>query len=564
MSDEMDDLLAGLDIDGLDDVDDINDDNLKSLVDNIEVTGSIEEDMPTNVGGSSGSAADFKRKKKPTEDRFGNIDNEIADDEIVDVDIEDVDALLKQAFLDDDINEDTVDEAINNVLLAEEDEIEDSDEDEDGADESEELDDSSENEEADVLDEVDESVEDLEKNIGNEDIEIEEINETSDIQESDESVEDDIVVKENKDTADSKASKASKASKGTKKVSQKKASATSDNKGKKATANGTKEKKTKSNVNVDEMSKVANKAAAKAANKAAKAAEKAANKAAKAEKMKKNKISFTTKMSYVYDKLFANIEDEKYDEKIYKEEQRAADRKKISKERKKELAEAKKIADAEEKAKKLEEKEKAKAKKNEARKKKQTQAKEAKARRKAEYEEELKREPIGRINKLGATVVFAFVGVILLSIVLFANGLRDNIDFEKEAEILMNKGNYEMAYVKLLTDPNLDRESMLYQQLQLIQSLNKQLSYYTSAVSLHDREEALNALVVGVKKYDEGNKKAKTLAIVDEYNQVYKELKKHLKEEFEISEKQAREIYYINDDEEYSERIAIVCEESKK
>ena len=150
-----------------------------------------------------------------------------------------------------------------------------------------------------------------------------------------------------------------------------------------------------------------------------------------------------------------------------------------------------------------------------------------------------------------------------MSVILFSNSLRDRIDFAKEAEILKNQGKYEMAYIKLITDPNVDKESELYQQLHVIQSLNKQISYYSSAIALDNREEALDALIVGVEKYDNDHKKAKSLAVASEYTEVYKELIGLLKKDFKITVSEAREISYISSDEEYTERIAFVCEASK-
>lgn len=267
-----------------------------------------------------------------------------------------------------------------------------------------------------------------------------------------------------------------------------------------------------------------------------------------------------------FDKLFKNIEDEEYDKKLREEEQRKEEKKAADAEKKKEAEEQKKIH-AEEKKKEAEEQkavkkaeaEKKKANKLDIKKKKE----EEKKKKKEAAAKEDENEPIGRINKLGAVVVFLFVGLILVAIIGYASSIS-NIDYARMAKNLMVQGDYEQAYIQLLKDEDNNKDTKLYNQLKLLQSLNKQLSYYSSFIIAEDREKALDALVVAVSKYDDNKSEAKKLGIDSEYEDIFLDVKKYLKSEYDISVEKARNIAKLKNETEYSEKIKNVCLESKK
>ena len=468
MTDNIDDLLAELDIDGLDDIDDISDEGARRLVDNIDIEIQMEQEEEEI---DEADKIPEEMKGKDLSAFFSTNKDDIDDADVDDVDLDDVDEMLKKAFLDDEVIDE---EAVDGVM---------------------------------------EAALETEKNNSSNSSSVSDMSESNDIENEtndDEKVEKEIidediaVIEESKD-----------------------------------------------NEEVIKNDDINNDAGSK-------------NDDVQNVKVDKEKVPLKNKVKDLSNKLFSNVPDEDYDNKIYNEEEAIAKKKEKNKEKKAKQAEEKKQLAEETKAKKAEEKEKKKQEKEARKKQSEARKKEAKAKKKALAEEEIKNEPIGRINKLGAIVVFAFVGLIVITVILFASYSRKNIDYKKQAQVLMDKGNYELAYINLLKDSNLDKESKLYKQLHIIQSLNKQLSYYSSYISLGDRDEALDALIVGVEKYDANKSKAMSLEIKDEYNDVYDQILKCLKGEFQITASDARQIRDITSDKEYSEKIAQICEESKK
>lgn len=285
-----------------------------------------------------------------------------------------------------------------------------------------------------------------------------------------------------------------------------------------------------------------------------------------------NKIEDTTKKSLFerisdsFKKVFYNVQDPEYEKKQRKLERKEL-RKKENLAKEKEKAKEQKLANAEEKKKKAAEEAAAKKKeKEELNRKKAEEKKKAAEKKKQEKEEKkkaLENEPVGRINKLGATVVFMFVGLILATIILYATkGLKT--DYTKKAYEYFSQGNYELAYLTLIKDKNLKEDSEFYEQVKIVQALNKQLSYFSSNIALLERNKALDALLKGIEIYDDNKVNAKRLSVDKEYNHIFDEIKKYLKEEFDLNIGEARGISQINNEEEYSEKIDEVCKATKK
>lgn len=278
------------------------------------------------------------------------------------------------------------------------------------------------------------------------------------------------------------------------------------------------------------------------------------------------KEKFTDKISNGFKKLFYNVQDPEYEKKQRKLD-RKEKRKNEAKATEKEKAKEDKAIKDEEKKKKAAEVAAAKKKeKDEQNRKKADQKKkkdeEKKAKKEAREKEE-DNEPVGRINKLGALVVFLFVGLILLAIIGYSmKGLK--IDYKKQAQTYLSRGEYEQAYLTLLKDKSIKEDSELFRQVKILQKLNQQISYYDSNIALFERDKALDALIKGVEIYDTDLVSAKRLSVEKEYNLIYEDIKKYLKEEFGINEKTARELIEINNSEDYSERINEIINKSKK
>lgn len=277
-------------------------------------------------------------------------------------------------------------------------------------------------------------------------------------------------------------------------------------------------------------------------------------------------ISFFDKVGEGFKKLFYNVQDPEYEKKQRKLERKEL-RKKEAQAAQKEKAKEEKSVKAEEKKKKAAEDAAAKKKEKDEQNKRKAEKKKKAAEKKKQEKEERKKaaenEPVGRINKLGATVVFMFVGLIVLATILYATkGLKK--DYEKESRIYFAQGNYELAYLTLIKDKDVKEDSEYYEQVKLVQTLNKQLSYYSSNITLLDRNKALDDLLRGIEIYDKNKVNAKRISVDKEFSAIFDTIKKYLKEEYKLSITEARTISKINNEEEYSEKIDEVCKASKK
>ena len=248
-------------------------------------------------------------------------------------------------------------------------------------------------------------------------------------------------------------------------------------------------------------------------------------------------------------KVFDNVEDKHYEEKLKrkenKEKQKLENKKQkvqLKKQQKEAKAEAKQNAKAVEKAKK------------DAQKKKRKLAMDRKR------IADMQKAPRTRINKLGATVVFAFFGLIVFAVV----SATDNISYRNSinnAQKYYDLGEYDKAYSEISGLELKESDEKLYEKLRIIQTLNIQLSYYNSYIIINKYPEALDILLKAVDTYNINYDDAKKCSIEGKYNKIYEQVLNELQQVYGLSEDDAKEISSINDSEKYSKRIHEICDQ---
>ena len=263
-------------------------------------------------------------------------------------------------------------------------------------------------------------------------------------------------------------------------------------------------------------------------------------------KRKKKKEKDTEKIS-IFQKLFGNIHDEKA-----RKSQEAALKKQEEKEKKKKPKKTKEELEEEKKLKAQEKKEKLDAAKKikEAKKKEKDELKRKKQEEKAQ-EEEIDE---GRINRVGATLVFAFFGILGAVILLGSKGFAYSSSISKATNHFeiqeYNEAYDEVRGVEVKED---DRE--IYDKIMTVMFVNKQLNSYNNYYSLKMYPEALDSLLKGLKRYEEYISYAKELGIESDMDYVRNQLLSELKEMYEMSEKDAYKIIEVQDQEEYSKLV---------
>ena len=226
------------------------------------------------------------------------------------------------------------------------------------------------------------------------------------------------------------------------------------------------------------------------------------------------------------------------------------------------------------KKKKNEEEKEEKAKKAEERKDKQKQLKEEKAVRKEEKKLEKKRlkeeraameenKVVGKINPIGATIVFVFfatIGVlILVGVWLFPR--RANI---KEAENQYASEQYIEAYKTISTISVKKDEQALYDKIELCSKLQRQIQSYQINVSMNQKIEALHALLQGLDFYNKKQEDVKKLQVQKEFLQMKTQIISYLAQDYQIDEAKAGELLAITDKTEYSNRLQQIAASAKK
>ncbi|MCI8307653.1 MAG: hypothetical protein HFH14_06340 [Lachnospiraceae bacterium] len=248
-------------------------------------------------------------------------------------------------------------------------------------------------------------------------------------------------------------------------------------------------------------------------------------------------------------KIFSNIVDEKELEKVEKEKRDA------------ELAEKKKADDAEKKQKLAEEKAGKKEEKKLAKeqlKESKKQEKEAKKRAKKEAKElrklEEETEVEGRINKVGAAVVFAVIGCIAL-FVFFGTKIFSYNTSISNATSYFESGRYEESYNELVGIELKEEDKVLYNKVVTIMYVYKQLDAYDAYYKAGKYPQALDSLLKGIRDYEKYMPDALEFDITDNFDSIKNQIVGELSAEYGITEDMAREINSINDSAEYSARV---------
>jgi len=213
------------------------------------------------------------------------------------------------------------------------------------------------------------------------------------------------------------------------------------------------------------------------------------------------------------------------------------------------LEEEAEIADQNERKKLKEEKALAKAaKKEEAKKAKEEKAKEEKPKKekpKKEKKEKPKKEPKpGDILKIKpkSIIFFAlFIAGVVVLITLFnsAYHYRQNVN---DAKGYLEAGNYEKAYQKLAGLSIRKNDQQLLRQVSVIMFVQRQSESYNNYMTLDMKDQALNALVKGLERYNEYYREAGELGITTHLDAEKENILGYFKSTYNMSEADANKL----------------------
>lgn len=171
-------------------------------------------------------------------------------------------------------------------------------------------------------------------------------------------------------------------------------------------------------------------------------------------------------------------------------------------------------------------------------------------------------EDVGRINRLGATIVFVFFALLALLIIVGTNAVSYTLSIQ-HATSYFDKQKYTNAYYEVYGMKIEDNDKELYSKIMTVMFVNKQLNSYNNYCALKEYPQALDSLLKGLKRYDKYIELASLMGIKTDMDYVRKQILAELKDEFNLSEKDALKINNIEDMKEYSLKIYDVALENQ-
>lgn len=273
-----------------------------------------------------------------------------------------------------------------------------------------------------------------------------------------------------------------------------------------------------------------------------------------------SEVQEVTKKPGLLKRLFGNvvtdeIAEAELAERAKEQEEEAA--KKEAAEAAKEEKKAAKAAKAEEKAEakkaKAEEKELKKAAKEEEK----AAQKAEKAAKKAEEDAEAELEITGKLNKVGVSIV-VILAAMFLAAEISGTKIFSYHSTIKEATSFFDAGKYTDAYQEILGTDMKKTDQEIYDKIVTVMKVQRALNSYENYDNMKYYPDALNALLVGLKKYDENLDTARSLEVEEDLDSCRDKIVTLLDEEYGLSESQARELLVL-DKTAYTDKVVAIA-----
>lgn len=163
-------------------------------------------------------------------------------------------------------------------------------------------------------------------------------------------------------------------------------------------------------------------------------------------------------------------------------------------------------------------------------------------------------EDEGRINRVGAAIVFSFFVLLALFMYLGTNIASYHLNIQKATKYFDDR-KYTEAYNEVCGMDLKDKDVELYDKIMTVMFVNKQLNSFNNYYTLGLYPEALDSLLKGLKKYDKYIELATMLGIEYDMDYVREKIIAELDNVFHISEKEAQQINALSNKTEYSSEV---------
>lgn len=222
-----------------------------------------------------------------------------------------------------------------------------------------------------------------------------------------------------------------------------------------------------------------------------------------------------------------------------KAEEEAAKKAEEDEKAKEEKAEKKAEADAQKAEKKEEKKKQKEAKKAEK------AAKKAEKKAKREEEEAAELEVVGKLNKVGVSII-AIATIIFLVVEIAGTNIFGYVSTKNKAKSYFDMGKYTEAYQEAIGTDMRKKNPEEYNKIKVVMKVQQPLNAYQNYDRIGYYPEALNALMKGLKRYDANIDEAINLDVDKDMMSCRKQILTLLKQEYNLSESEAYAILALD------------------
>ena len=289
---------------------------------------------------------------------------------------------------------------------------------------------------------------------------------------------------------------------------------------------------------------------------------------AKSQKAAKKETSEPEEKKSLWKRLFGNVPVDPSKKKPEPTPEEIAEKKAKEEEEKKKAAEEKKLAATEKK-------EAAKQAKEEKARQKALAKEEKKAKKLEEAKQILEDMQETRINRLGATIVFALFAVIAVCFIFGSDMFGYSVSVksaEKSFNLALDNDvkHYNDAYEHIYGLEIKTEDQELNDKIMTVMFVNKELNSYNSFMTMKDYDAALHALLKGIYRYGKYYDQAIPLGIDRDMDFVRMQILKELEHTYRVSEDEAEvlrgmlEAAMLEEDaeKEYNRKLYEIVQES--
>jgi len=255
-----------------------------------------------------------------------------------------------------------------------------------------------------------------------------------------------------------------------------------------------------------------------------------------------------------FKKVFGNVVTDEIAEQermAAQKEQEEAEKKAEEEQKAKEEKAAKKAEKAEVKAAKKEEK-----KKQKEAKKAEKAAKKAEKKAKREEEEAAELEVVGKLNKVGVSIIAAAT-VVFLTVEIAGTNVFGYVSTKNQAMDYFEMGKYTEAYQEAIGSKMKEKDAEEYNKIKVVMKVQQALNSYQSYDRISYYPEALDALLKGLRRYDMNIDQAVALDVDKDMISCRKQILSLLQQEFNLSESDAYALLSL-DQKKYQDKVIAI------